>query len=91
MFQFTLNGRSVKLSLTARILIGFAIGLGLTLLAFFAFTFFIAALIVGAGFFLLNLFRRPRVAVPPDHWENPPQQTRPFRHIPRRDDDVIDV
>ncbi|MBI4384712.1 MAG: hypothetical protein HY579_11850 [Nitrospinae bacterium] len=91
MFQFAVNGRSVELSLTTRILIGFAIGLGLVLLAFFAFAFFIAVLIAGAGLFLLNLFRRPRTAVPPDRWETPPQPTRPFRHFPRRDDDVIDV
>ncbi|MBC8285438.1 MAG: hypothetical protein H8E32_16610 [Nitrospinae bacterium] len=87
MFFFQYPGPNQKIPITTKISMAIWIILALGLLSFFAFSFFIIALLVGVVLFTANLFQKKRTPIP--------HSQQGFRSRPyspnKKDDDIIDI
>ncbi len=90
MFFFQSTGSHQKIPLMTKVTMVIWILLGLGILSFFAFSFFIIALLAGVVIFTLNLFQRNRAPIAPGEQ---PFQTRPYtpNQKQNKDDDIIDI
>lgn len=89
MFFFQSKGTNQKIPLTTKITMVLWILVGLAILSFFAFSFFIIALLAGVVIFTANLFQKHR---PPLSNNEPDFSTRPYtQNQKQKDDDVIDI
>ena len=90
MFFFQYPGQKQKIPWTTKISLVIWILLGIALLSFFAFSFFIIALLVGVVLFTVNLFQRQRAPISRNAQEF---QTRTYTPSQKQkeDDNIIDI
>ena len=90
MFFFQHPGLNQKIPWTTKISLVIWILLGIALLSFFAFSFFIIALLVGVVLFTVNLFQRQRAPISRNAQEF---QTRTYTRSQKQkeDDNIIDI
>ena len=90
MFIFQQPGLNQKIPWTTKISLVIWILLGIALLSFFAFSFFIIALLVGVVLFTVNLFQRQRAPISRNAQEF---QTRTYTRSQKQkeDDNIIDI
>jgi len=90
MFFFQHPGQNKKITWATKISLVIWIILGIALLSFFAFSFFIIALLVGVVFFTVNLFQRKRAPISRNAQEF---QTRTYTPSQKQkeDDNIIDI
>ena len=90
MFFFQHPGHNQKIPWTTKVSLVIWILLGLALLSFFAFSFFIIALLVGVVLFTANLFKRYRAPISRNTQEF---QTRTYTQSQKQkeDDNIIDI
>ena len=90
MFFFQHPRQNQKIPWTTKISLVIWILLGIALLSFFAFSFFIIALLVGVVFFTVNLFQRKRAPISRNAQEF---QTRTYTRSQKQkeDDNIIDI
>jgi len=90
MFFFQYLGHNQKIPWTTKVSMVIWILLGLVLLSFFAFSFFIIALLVGMVLFTVNLFQRHRAPISRNTQEF---QTRTYTPSQKQkeDDNIIDI
>ena len=87
MFSFQYPGSNQKIPITTKISMAVWIILALGLLSFFAFSFFVIAILVGVVLFTLSLFQRNGRTTTRSQQNF---HTRP--HTPKqKDDDIIDI
>ena len=87
MLSFQYPGPNQKIPITTKISMAVWIILALGLLSFFAFSFFVIAILVGVVLFILSLFRKNRPTA--THSEQN-FHTRPYTPK-QKDDDIIDI
>jgi len=87
MFSFQYPGPNKKIPITTKISMAVWIILTLGLLSFFAFSFFVIAILVGVILFTLSLFQKNR---PTSTRSQQNFQTRPYTEK-QKDDDIIDI
>jgi len=90
MFFFQHSGHKQKIPWTTKVSLVLWILFGLVLLSFFAFSFFIIALLVGVVLFTVNLFQRQRAPISRNAQEF---QTRTYTRSQKQkeDDNIIDI
>jgi hypothetical protein len=90
MFFFQHPGQNQKIPWTTKVSLVIWILLGLALLSFFAFSFFIIALLVGVVLFTVNLFQRNRSPISRNSQDF---QTRTYTPSEKQkeDDNIIDI
>ena len=89
MFSFHFPGPQKKIPLTTKIMMVLWIFVGLAILSFFAFSFFIIALLAGLAAFAANLFQKNRTPISSNQPEFPKQH---YSHNPKeKDNDIIDI
>ena len=90
MFFFQHPRHNQKIPWTTKVSLVIWILLGLALLSFFAFSFFIIALLVGVVLFTANLFQRYRAPISRNTQEF---QTRTYTQSQKQkeDDNIIDI
>lgn len=90
MFFFQQLGHNQKIPWTTKVSLIVWILLGLALLSFFAFSFFIIALLVGVVLFTANLFQRYRSPISRNSQDF---QTRTYTTSQKQkdDDNIIDI
>ena len=90
MFFFQYPGQKQKIPWTTKISLVIWILLGIALLSFFAFSFFIIALLVGVVLFATNLFQRNRAPILRNTHEF---ETRNYTRSQKQkdDDNIIDI
>ena len=90
MFFFQHPGINQKIPWTTKIFLVIWILLGIALLSFFAFSFFIIALLVGVVLFAANLFQRNRAPISRNTHEF---ETRTYTPSQKQkdDDNIIDI
>ena len=90
MFFFHHSGHKKIIPWTTKVSLVLWILFGLVLLSFFAFSFFIIALLVGVVLFTVNLFQRQRAPISRNAQEF---QTRTYTpsQKQKKDDNVIDI
>ena len=87
MFSFQYPGPNQKIPITTKVYMAIWIILGLGLLSFFAFSFFIIALVVGMIIFTVNLFQKNRPTITRSQHDF---KSRPY-NPKQKDDDIIDI
>ena len=89
MFSFQYPGPQKKIPLTTKIMMVVWIFVGLAILSFFAFSFFIIALLAGLVAFAANLFQKKRAPIS----NNQPEfDTQQYSGNPKeKDNDIIDI
>ena len=87
MFSFQYPGPNQKIPITTKISMAVWIILALSLLSFFAFSFFVIALLVGVVLFTVGLFQKNR---PTKTRSQQDFHTRPYTPK-QKDDDIIDI
>jgi len=90
MFFFQHPGHNQKIPWTKKVSLVIWILLGLAMLSFFAFSFFIIALLVGVVLFTANLFQRNRSPISRNSQDF---QTRTYTPSQKQkdDDNIIDI
>ena len=89
MFSFQYPGPQKQIPLTTRIMMVVWIFVGLAILSFFAFSFFIIALLGGLVVFAANLFEKKRAPISSNQTEFPKQHYT--RNPKEKDNDIIDI
>ena len=89
MFSFQYPGPQKKIPLTTKIMMVVWIFVGLAILSFFAFSFFIIALLAGLVAFAANLFQKNRAPISSNQPEFPKQHYS--RNPKEKDNDIIDI
>ena len=89
MFSFQYPGSQKKIPLTTKITIAIWTFVVLAILSFFAFSFFIIALLVGVVAFAANLFQKNRAPISNNQPEFPKQHYS--RNPKEKDNDIIDI
>ncbi len=88
MFFFQYPGPQKKIPFITKVSMVIWILVGLGILSFFAFSFFIIALLAGVVIFTANLFQKRQ----PPISNNEPDLTRPYKQDHKqKDDDIIDI
>lgn len=90
MFFFQHPGHNQKIPWTTKLSLLVWILLGLTLLSFFAFSFFIIALLVGVVLFTANLFQKYRAPIS-GNTQNFETRTYNQSQKQKDDDNIIDI
>ena len=89
MFFFQSSGSNQKISFMTKVTMAVWILLGLGLLSFFAFSFFIIALLAGVVIFTANLFQKNRAPI--SNGEQPFHTRTYTPNQKQKDDDIIDI
>jgi len=88
MFFFQNTGPNQKIPITTKVTMILWILISLGILSFFAFSFFIIALLAGVVIFTANLFQKNRAPISNKSNFN----TRPYtQNQKQKDDDIIDI
>ena len=90
MFSFQHSGHNQKIPWTTKVSLVLWILFGLVLLSFFAFSFFIIALLVGVVLFTVNLFQRQRAPILRNAQEFHTRTYTPSQKQ-KEDDNIIDI
>ena len=89
MFTYQYPGTQKKIPLSTKIMMVVWIFVGLAILSFFAFSFFIIALLAGIVAFAANIFQKNREPISNKQPEFPKQH---YRAQPKeQDNDIIDI
>ena len=89
MFSYQYPGPQKKIPFTTKIMMVIWVLISLGILSFFAFSFFIIALLVGVVAFAANLFQQYRTPISNNQSDFPKQHYKP--NPKENDNDIIDI
>jgi len=87
MFSYQYPGPQKKIPFTTKIMMAVWVLICLGILSFFAFSFFVIALVVGVVAFAANLFQQYRTPISNNQPDFPKQRYKPNP----KDNDIIDI
>ena len=89
MFSYQYPGPQKKIPFTTKIMMAVWVLICLGILSFFAFSFFVIALVVGVVAFAANLFQQYRTPISNNQPDFPKQHYKP--NPKEKDNDIIDI